>query len=276
MSKVAIIVLHFGDKKNTIECLDSLKKLNYDHKKIKTIVVDNSKKNLGFAGGINKGLKIGLKDKSINFFLVLNNDTIVDQNLLTSFFSQIKKDSADILGCIISYFLEPKKIWFAGGYLNKTFCFTKHPYLNKPLTSNIQLPKSDFITGACMFMRREVLEKIGLFDENYFLYWEDVDFCYRAVKAKFKILCLDQPLVYHKVSSSAGTEGSNKLSNLRAYYYARNAFIFMKKHNLPMLTGIFGQFFIRLPYYLSTVVSLESAKQYLKGVKDGTKYYFSS
>src|SRR3989338_1274415 len=240
MSKVAIIVLHFGDKKNTIECLDSLKKLNYDHKKIKTIVVDNSKKNLGFAGGINKGLKIGLKDKSINFFL------------------------------------EPKKIWFAGGYLNKTFCFTKHPYLNKPLTSNIQLPKSDFITGACMFMRREVLEKIGLFDENYFLYWEDVDFCYRAVKAKFKILCLDQPLVYHKVSSSAGTEGSNKLSNLRAYYYARNAFIFMKKHNLPMLTGIFGQFFIRLPYYLSTVVSLESAKQYLKGVKDGTKYYFSS
>ncbi len=274
MSKIAIIVLHFGDKKNTHQCLKSLKRLKYDQKKIKTIVIDNDKQNLGFAGGVNKGLKVALKGESIKYFLLLNNDLVVDQNLLISLINCAKGKNIGILGCIITYFRNPNKIWFAGGHLNKVFCFTKHLYINKRLTSRIQLSNADFITGACMFIKREIFEKIGLFDEDYFLYWEDVDFCQRALKAGFKILCVNQPLVQHKISSTTGIEGSNKLSTVRAYYFARNPFLFMKKNNLPILTGLIGQLFIRLPYYFFTLSGLNSFYQYLKGLWDGIRFLY--
>lgn len=276
MPKIAIIVLHFGDKKHTKECIASLKNLNYGPKKIKLIIVDNDKKNLGYAGGMNKGIKIGLKDKSIKYFLLLNNDVVVDPNILIQFIEYSKGKNFGILGSVMTYFQEPDKIWFAGGKLNKIFIFTRHPYMNKTYRPDLTVASPDFITGAAMFVERTVFEKIGLFDEDYFLYWEDVDFCLRASNKGFQIFCINKPLVLHKISSSTGLQGSNTLSFTRAYYYARNSFLFIKKHHLSKFSGLIGQLFIRFPFYFFSLRTVAALKSYLRGLKDGLGLLYSS
>lgn len=275
MFKIAIIVLHFGDKKNTLECLDSIKKINYDASKINTIVIDNSKHNLGFAGGVNKGIKVALKDPSVKYILLLNNDLVIESSSLNLLSHRCENENIDIAGGVINYYSKKNRIWFAGGYLSKTFCFTRHTFMNRGYNPALPVPKSDFITGAFIFIRREVFEKIGLFDEDYFLYWEDVDFCLRAAEAKFNIRCLNAIVAYHKISSSSGLRGSNRLTPLKAYYFARNPFLFMKKNNLPFLTGFLGQIFVRLPYYFFSLTGINSFYQYLKGINVGVKYLYS-
>ncbi|OGK25070.1 hypothetical protein A3A46_04060 [Candidatus Roizmanbacteria bacterium RIFCSPLOWO2_01_FULL_37_13] len=295
MPKIAIIVLHFGDKKNTLECLTSIEKSTYPKKQLAVFIVDNGTGNLsenelrsksflsklvkldynsGFSKGVNAGIKTALKDPLIKYIFLLNNDIVLTANSFKYIATELESKNIDIAGGIITYYDDREKIWFAGGSLNEIFCFTKHLYMNKHLTSNIELPNADFITGAAMFIRRQVFEKIGFFDEDYFLYWEDVDFCQRAKRFKHKISCLNTIVGHHKVSSSSGLTGSNKLSPVRAYYFARNPFLFMKKNNLPILTGLIGQLFIRLPYYFFSQTGLSSFYQYLKGLWDGLKFLY--
>lgn len=292
MKKTAIIILHFGDKKDTIECLWSLRKIK-EISNIIIFVVDNGtntltnkdlqpilpqvrlikiEKNLGFAGGNNVGIKKALKE-NVDFILLLNNDAvIVSPFLIEKLTTPFKNSSVGITGSLITYYNEPKKIWFAGGYLNKTFCFTRHPFMNKYINNTLPEEKIvDFITGAAMMIKKEVFEKVGLFDEKYFLYWEDVDFCIRVRNSGYKCYFVNKSLIKHKVSASGGIKGTNKLSPTRAYYYARNPFVFMKKNNHSRITEIIGQIFIRLPFYITTVDNFKAAKEYIRGLIDGIK-----
>lgn len=296
MFKIAIIVLHFGDKKNTLECLTYIKNSDYPNNLLSVYVIDNgtgelSKKELknkfyfaklisltynsGFSEGVNAGIISALKDSSVKYILLLNNDLVIEPSSLKLLSNQYENENIDIAGGVINYYDRKNKIWFAGGYLDKIFCFTRHPYMNRQYNPALPIAKSDFITGAFMFIRREVFKKIGLFDSDYFLYWEDVDFCLRARKAKFKISCLNSIIAHHKISSSSGLRGTNRLTPLKAYYLARNSFLFMKKNNLPLVTGLLGQLFIRLPFYFFSLTGARSLSQYLRGIKDGVRYLYS-
>lgn len=287
----AIIVLHYGDINNTLRCLKSLEKLpekNY----LKVYIVDNgtkkitaklikdfqfnktllvNKKNLGYAGGNNTGIKNALKE-NYDYILLLNNDTIVEPKIIQELKKPLTNSQHGITGCIITYDNGENKIWYAGGRLNTKLCITRHPHMNTALSEvNIHPGPTDFISGAAMMIKRDVFDKIGLLPENYFLYWEDVDFCYKAKKNHFSCYLVNKVLVKHSVSASTGEKGSNTLSPIRAYYYARNPFLFMVQNNLSSFTGVIGQICIRLPYSLLTVNSLTAAKEYLRGIRDGMK-----
>jgi GT2 family glycosyltransferase len=136
MSRVFIIVLHYKNWKDTNECLKSLDKLDYDN--FKTIVVDNDKKNPGFAGGMNIGIKKALRQKA-DYILLLNNDTIVDKKFLKELIEVGESDKEiGILGPI-------------GGKIN--WLYTKGIHVTK---------NNDYISGVCMLVKRSVIEKIGL------------------------------------------------------------------------------------------------------------------
>lgn len=288
----AIIVLHFGNVEDTLLCLRSLEKLK-NANDVVVYVVDNgtkiitkkmlhdfslkkkiitSKKNLGYAGGNNLGIKEALKNHH-KYILLLNNDTIVDPSLLIELEAPLKRQDIGVVGCMITY-LGSKRIWFAGGILNSTFCFTRHKLMDTimPQKNLIREESVDFITGAVLFTKREVFEKIGLLPEDYFLYWEDVDFCYRATKGGYKCVIVNKPLVQHSVSAASGERGSNKLSPIRAYYYARNPFLFMKKNRLPIIPGVLTQLCIQFPYSMLLLTSYSSFLHYVKGLIDGCKY----
>ena len=294
MNNVAIIILHFGLLKNTLECLKSIDKIIYKPKptvflvdngtfelkkdtfkkfKIKINLISN-KSNLGFAGGMNSGIKKAVKE-DFDYYLLLNNDVLVKPQIIGELIKPFKKNDIGITGSLVTYYDNPNKLWFGGGELNRFFCFTRHKNINRPVNSDLKNHYTDFISGASMMIKKEVFKKCGLFEEEYFLYWEDVDFCQRAKNFGFKSYLIAKPLVMHRVSASAGKEGTNKLSEIRAYYFAKNPFVFMKKQAYKgpnIVTGITGQVFIRLPYYFLTLQNFRAMRKYFAGLRDGFKY----
>lgn len=295
MIRVAIIVLHFGETQETIRCLQSLQKVLYAKIKHKIFVVDNgtknilekdvqkinpkievikNPKNIGFSEGNNRAISKALKE-NFSHFLLLNNDTLVKKDLLEKLLSVFSDKSVGIGGCTVVYEKNPNIIWFNGGYLNKLFTFTKHKDMGKKITTlSGKIRNTDFITGAAIMIKKEVFEKIGLLPKEYFLYWEDVDFCYAAKQNGFLIKILEEPLVFHKVSSSSGIKGTNILSPLRAFYYARNPFIFMKKFHRPIVLGTLGQM-AAFGFYITKVQNNKAAIMYIKGLLKGILFLFT-
>lgn len=255
--KIAIVILNYNGLTETLECLASVKKLKIDQYKVDVIVVDNasvdgsaealgklkdinfiqSSTNLGYSGGNNLGSKEGLR-RGADFVLILNNDTIVDDNLLTNMLADAQR--ADIISPKI-YFAPGyefhkdrykktdlgKVIWYAGAKIDWQNIIGVHIGVDEVDRGQFEKSREiDFATGACMFVKRRVFEKIGFFDEKYFLYLEDMDFCVRAQKAGFKIQFCPQAIIWHKNAGSVGGSGSS----LQDYYITRNRLLFAARY----------------------------------------------
>ncbi len=248
MSRVFIIVLHYKNWKDTNECLESLEKLDYDNCKI--IVIDNDKDNPGFAGGMNIGIKKALKQKA-DYVLLLNNDVIVSPNFLKELVKAGEKDKKiGILGPI-------------GGKIN--WLYTKGIHIQSP-KSKVQSPKLvDYITGACMLVKREVVEKIGLMHEKYFLYYEDVEWCLRARKIGFKCVMVPESKIYHKVSQSTSEESFSYI-----YYHFRNGLL-LAKRNAPFFIKLLA-YFVSFLIYAKQLIKFPN--KWTKGIKTGIRDFY--
>ncbi|MBA7618474.1 hypothetical protein ES703_25801 [subsurface metagenome] len=239
MPKVFIVVLHYKNWKDTNECLKSLDKLDYDN--FKTIVVDNDKENPGFAGGMNIGIKKALKQKA-DYILLLNNDTIVDKNFLKELIEVGESDKEiGILGPI-------------GGEIN--WLYTKGIHVTK---------NNDYISGVCMLVKGSVIEKIGLMSEEYFLYFEDVDWCLRARKAGYKCVLAPEAKIWHKVSSSTKAESFSYI-----YYHFRNGLLLAKRH-APFFIKLLAYFVSFLVYFKQLI---KSPSKWTKAIKLGIKDFY--
>ncbi|MBA4312068.1 MAG: glycosyltransferase family 2 protein [Chlorobiaceae bacterium] len=221
---VYIIVLTWNGKSDTIECLQSLQKLSYPNYKI--IVVDNASidgtadevmrlypsvelvrnsSNLRFAGGNNIGINIALKKKA-DYVLLLNNDTIVDVNFLSHLIEAAESDEhVGMAGPKIYYHSDQKRIWYAGGKIDWWTGSVSHLGVREIDKGQfIKLKYTDYVTGCALLVKREVVEKIGLLDESYFIYGEDADWSLRTAGAGYKLLFVPQAILWHKVSVSTG------------------------------------------------------------------------
>jgi hypothetical protein len=251
--KVYIIILNWNGCDDTIECIESLKKVDYPN--FTVLVVDNAssdnsidviprkyrdvafievKKNLGFAGGNNIGIKYAL-DHGAEYILLLNNDTTVEPNFLTEMVKVAQSDTKiGIVGSKIYFYSEPARIWFAGGKLNWLRTKGMHPDYLK--IDNKERPaehpkKVDYITGCCLLIKKDVVKKIGLMSEDYFLYYEDVDWCLRARKAGWRIIFAPAAIIYHKQSQS-----TRERSFPYIYYHSRNGLILGSRFGATTLT----------------------------------------
>ena len=271
--KVAIVVLNYNGLKNTLDCLESLRKLEIKGIRVEIIVVDNgssdgslealsklkdielieNKKNLGYSGGNNIGIKTAIK-KGTDATLILNNDTICHPLVLINLIKAAK--TADVISPKI-YFDKGyefhkdwykqkdlgRVIWYAGGEIDWQNVIGSHMGVDEVDKGQFSKAKSiDLATGACMFVKRKVFEKIGLFDEKYFLYLEDMDFCVRAKNADFEIFFEPTAIIWHKNASSSGGSGSD----LQDYYITRNRLLFATKYaklrtKLALLKQILSQ-----------------------------------
>jgi len=194
-----------------------------------------NKKNLGFAGGNNVGIKCAL-DNSADYVLILNNDTIVDKNLIESLLETAKKyPRAGAISPKI-YFAKDyefhkdryekselgKVIWYAGGGIDWKNVYGLARGVDEVDRGQYdKLSETDFATGTCMLISRKALEKVGLFDEKYFMYYEDTDLSVRVNKAGFKVFYAPSATVWHKVAQSSGIG-----SDLNDYFITRNRLLF--------------------------------------------------
>ncbi len=291
--RVAAVILNYGTPADTLEAVASLQNTHYENLEI--IVVDNgsegpwkekaatehpdivfltNRTNLGFSGGCNVGIQRAL-ERGADYVLLLNNDALATSHMLDDLVRWGEADaSTGVLGPTILV-RDGSEVWYQGGVLNRLLGYTRHPGMGQPLAeaSDGAFP-TDFVPGTAMLVKRAVFATIGLLDEDYFLYLEDVDLSERAREAEFGVVYCPSATALHKVSASAGVRGTNVMTPLRAYYFARNMILFIQKHGkgLKKWTSLQGQIYVRAPYRFLTMTmdgESQSFRHYLRGMWDG-------
>lgn len=245
MSKrIYVVVLNWNGKKFLNNCLSALQRSTYAisivlvdndssdnsvqfvEKKFPNVHIIKNKHNFGWTGGNNIGIKYALSKKA-DAVLVLNNDTRIEKNAIKLLVSKLFSESRiGIVGPKIYFENKKNKISFAGG------TFTKNRYFGIHRGSN-EIDKgqydgnenTDFITGAAIMIKKEVFEKIGFFDDRYYIYYDEADFCLRARDNYYKIKIVQDACVHHAFS---GTVSSG--SAFQHYYTTRNHFLFVETH----------------------------------------------
>lgn len=252
---VSIITVNFRDASISCELLDSIRTNSY--KNLEVILVDNgsiedntavfqahlpnikviiSKKNLGFAGGNN----LGIQEAKGDYLFFVNNDTVFTDGLIENLLKRFTHSKVGAVGPKIHYFDIPGIIQFAG--------FTPV----SPITGRNQTIGQDeldieqydqpsempYIHGAAMMLSREVINKVGGMPEDYFLYYEELDWCEQISKAGYRIFYEPSALIYHKESMAV-----SKLNHLKIYYLTRNRILFMRRNATPLHLLAFTLFF---------------------------------
>ncbi len=281
-SLVYIIILNWNRWQDTIECVESCLKLTYTNFRI--LIVDNGStdnsesilrerfpsvefvqtgENLGFAGGNNAGIRRAL-EQGADYIWLLNNDTVVEPDSLSELMKVAEiGERIGIVGSKVYYYDEPQKIWFAGGIWDKYRSFTSHRGINEVDTGQYDgISTVGFISGCSLLARSLMIKEIGMMKEDYFLYWEDVDWNATAAEQGWKILFAPRSRIRHKVSSS-----TNDKSRLQSYYFMRSGLLFFQRH-APLRTM---PFFLRAMSYAISCYRIGQRAVlhgYLKGTKD--------
>ena len=261
---VYIIILNWNGLQDTIECLDSVIKLNYSN--FRLVVVDNNstdgstniisrnypkviviknEENLGYAKGNNVGIRYALENNA-DYLWVLNNDTLVEQNALLNMVIEAEANPhTGIIGSKIYYLNSAKRIWFAGAMINWSRGISNHIGMNETDVGQYDYVKEiDRVAGCSMLVKREVCNRVGLFDENLFLYVEEVDWCVRARRAGFKCLFVPSSIVYHRGLASISLIGA--YSKVFNYYNTRNfLYLIQKSFNSPLREIILAKVILR-------------------------------
>ena len=258
MRSVFVSILNFNGSNNTLDCLESLRKINTSDFKLTILVIDNNsseklnmqngsfgeiklkviknKQNLGFSGGHNIGIKYAL-ECGADYILILNNDTYVDNNFLVELL-RVMGENKNVGIVVPKIYFAPgfeyhkdrysekekgKVLWYAGGKMDWNNVIGHNrgvDELDKGQFNKVE--ETEFATGCCMLIKKEVFEKIGSFDDKYFLYYEDADFTVKAKKKGFRIYYVPKSIIWHKNAESAGGSGSV----LQDYYITRNRLLF--------------------------------------------------
>lgn len=292
---IAVILVNWKKYNLTSKCIDSLNKSNYKNFKIilvdneysekslidlrnkhKELIVFKEKNNLGFAGGNNIGIRYALEN-DYDYIMLLNNDTEVKENFILPLVERIEKDH--FLGAVqplILNFSNKSIIWNAGGKLNKFLGLTSTRLNNNKLNSSIVFDDyTDWISGCCILIKSEILTKVGLLDEKFFNYYEDVDWSLRMKNLGYDLGFVKESIIYHHGSSSSKNKKTKEgvISSKIHYFNIRNHILLLKKHkNLFNFFGIvFFQIIKTTSYIFYFLIRFRFNKliMVLKGLKHG-------
>ena len=200
------------------------------------LVIINTGANLGYAGGNNVGLRYGIGTGLFKYFWILNNDIVVDSRALHKLISSMEEHrSAGACGSLSLYYNDPKRIeCFGGGKFNK-YIGVPHRFESNKLLKDTKLKESglysdlDYISGASMLVSSKFIRDIGLMCEDYFLYYEELDWFTRA-KGKFFLCVCKESIVYHKHGSTIGSSDKSQHRSLVSEYFLKKSRLkFIKK-----------------------------------------------
>lgn len=201
-------------------------KSSLSHDRDHLILIKNDK-NYGFAEGNNIGIRYALQNLNVDYMLLLNNDTVVDKDFLGKMVNIGEIDrNMGIIGPKIYYYYDPSSIWCIGGKIDWKFARGLHIGTNEVDVGQYNKTEEfDYVSGSAFLVKREVIDKIGLMDKKFFLYFEETDLALRAYQKGYKSVYAPEAKIWHKVSKSGG--GLSKPIGL--YYITRNRWLFMKK-----------------------------------------------
>jgi GT2 family glycosyltransferase len=252
MHTVGIIVVNWNGYELTSDCLCSLGTIKKNGFQTRIYVIDNGSSdgsierlkkkfsdpvfilnsvNLGFSHANNQGINQALTD-GCEYLWILNNDTTVDANAINPVLKLFENPQIGIAGSKIYFFpgkeyhidrYKPENkgsvIWYAGGIIDWDNMYASHRGVDEiDLGQFDKTEETDYVSGCSMFIKKSVIEKVGLFDNKFFMYMEDLDFCIRANNNGFKIYYIPDSRVWHKNAGSSKGPGSQ----IHEYYQTRN------------------------------------------------------
>lgn len=264
---LAVVLINYNNEEDTVQCLDSIAEQSYDD--FITIVVDNGSadksfeyvrerhswptylrndENQGFTGGNNPGIEHAL-DLDASFILLLNNDTEVSPTFLEELVGAAKDlpDSAGIIGPKIHTY-GSEELWAAGAEMNELTGASRHRSGDE--TQYEEREKVDYVVGAAILARAEVFEEIGLLDDDFFIYYEEAELCYRARANGWGVWYVPVSGVYHKENNDFTH------SRFRDYYFSRNRWLFIQKTQPFSRRATFYVFFLVRWFLLQTLYLL--------------------
>ena len=270
-SEVFVILLNYKGYDDTAECIKSLRGIAYPDFHI--VVVDNcsgdgsyealtqnfpdctvlqSGENNGFSAGNNIGIRYAL-DHGADFVMLLNNDTVASPDFLDKMMAEANQST--VVTPRIYYYDDKSEIYYAAGKINRFKCTAEN---GDPEKSGYV----DYASGCCMLIPRTVIETIGLWSEEFFLYYEDMDYSLRILGGGFRIYYCGDAVVYHKEGRSTG-----KKSKTSVYYNVRNRFYIIRKYRFRRVCYYYS-LFSRLVRYLQGVLTNGSGKVIVKAIRD--------
>jgi len=226
----------------------AISKADFDSK----LLLIASKANLGFAGGNNIGIRLALAHQA-EYIWLLNNDTVVAKDTLNKLVEHSERAKQaniklGIVGAKLLYFHDPTLVQAVLGRYRPFFASTDHIGLKQKSSNTfkcLQIQRDDYIVGASMFVSAKFIHDVGLMSEDYFLYFEEIDWVKRGGERGYKIdVCLDA-VVYHKEGASIGgaSKDKNNKSELSDFYSVRNRLLITHKYYRKYL----------LPVYISLI-----------------------
>jgi len=291
--KVAVVLINRNGFDLTAACVASLLETHYPSLLI--IIIDNGsdKKeldrlnelvvkypnillrplgfNAGFTKGNNAGIAIALQQKA-DFIWILNNDTEVSKDaveLSVKAFDEYKLDRANtILSSIITY-ADSDRVWCNGLRDLPLFNFPKSVDKNKPVQkvarAGLVLKRAQYGVGCSMFFAKEFVETHGMMNEDYFIYFDDLDYSMGCQN-----LYIQQPLVKHKVSSTSGFMGSPRYTPFQAFLFAKNGlYFYFKRKKIPWYEKLIFLGFTTWVFVALYVRDMDALCAYLKGLRSG-------
>ena len=209
------------------------------------IIFIQSRKNDGFAAGNNIGIKYAIKKNDFSYIWLLNNDTVIEKNSLNNIFKYAQKKKTGITGSALMYYKNPSVVQAYGGHINTFFGTGSHI-----LDIDAIDEKLNYIVGASFLISREVIDTLGLLPEEYFLYYEETDYCFNAQRHGFKLGVALDSIVYHKEGASTGGSSIGKTkSEFSDILSLQNRVTFHRKYlggGIGLYTGLLISLIVRI------------------------------
>jgi GT2 family glycosyltransferase len=236
-------------------------------------------KNMGYAAAVNIGIIAARQLFQSEYYLILNNDCTIDKHTISALLKAYRSmPYCGIMGAKVLFAESQGIINSVGGYFNKFTTWQKNIGAREKDNGQYSgLLEPDYIYGACMFVSNAFIEKVGLMDDSYLLYYEEHDWCIRSRKCGFKNYTCTDAVIYHQQGASSGKKIKNssapdyilqlQYGNLIRFYrkhfvlllplaYFRLCFLFIKrimqgqlKHAFLILKVIFGKRIHTLPIH---------------------------
>lgn len=236
--RVAAVILNYRGVEDTKKCVLSLQQCG--NQNLEIILVDNASgdggaeqlastfpdlplliqpTNLGYAGGNNAGIRYALR-KNVDYILISNDDVVVENRFLDPMLAVMERDTGiGVVSPKVFYASSPQEVFAAVGEFSWWLCTGLDKGRDEEACRSSTLERDvDYVPGVLLLVRREVFETVGLFDERFFMYFEDVEFS-RRVRTRYRMVYTARSVAFHK--GGAG-KGWRNYSELYLYYHTRN------------------------------------------------------
>lgn len=244
--RVAVVLLNYNGKADTLECIRSLAKITYPNWRLyavdngsvekiadevrsilPTAIVIENPTNLGFTGGNNVGSRRALDDGA-EYVLMLNNDTAVDPGFIDPLVRAMEDPGVGMATPKIYFYGEDRVFWAYGAKVDRLT--GRSPHLGVYRRDDGQfdhIREVDRITGCAMFVRRDLFDRIGMLDDRFFIYSEELDWCLRARRAGYRLVVVKDSVIWHKGHRDSGRAGRPFI----LYLQTRNHLLMLRKNS---------------------------------------------